>query len=115
MTLLDNAAIVAALATATGRPHMLVLATQNGVADLRACSTVILSADVVAGLADEGRAIVSGTSFVDGALEFHRLEKALVANRIQGVTLRLAQSDGSVRIHDGVDCPVVAMPLRAAA
>jgi hypothetical protein len=115
MTLLDDAAIVSALAAATGRPHMLVLATPNGVADLRACSTVILSTDIIASLADEGRAIVSGTSFVDGALEFQRIEKALIDNRIQYVTVRLAHSDRSVRIHDGIDCPVVAMPLRAVA
>jgi len=115
MRLLDTAAVVAALATATGRPHMLVRATSKGVMAMRCAQTELLPSDVLEALDADGSAIVSGSTFVDGALGFWNLEQALVAQRIQGVTMRLVQADGSVRIHDGVDAVVARMPMRAAA
>jgi hypothetical protein len=115
MRLLDNAAIVSALATSTGKPHMLLEATRDGVETLRSLSPAPLDADVVDALAQDGCAVVAFSSFVDGALGFHSLEQRILAEKVRGVSLRLVQSDGKARIHEALSYPVVAMPLRRAA
>jgi hypothetical protein len=115
MRLLDTAAIVASLAASTGRPHMMIRANATGLRLLRDSASDLLPADVVDEIAASGTAIVSGQTFVDGALDFWNLEQALIAHRIQGVSVRLSQADGSVRVHDAIEAIVADMPARAAA
>lgn len=115
MRLLDTAAIVATLAASTGRPHMMIQANATGLRLLRDSASDLLPVDVVDEIAATGTAIVSGQTFVDGALDFWNLEQALIARRIQGVSARLSQADGSVRIHHAIEAIVADMPARAAA
>ncbi len=115
MRLLDKTAVLVALATATRNPHMLVEASAHACARMRASDTRILADDVLAEIERDGRVIVSGVSFVDGALEFCRIEKALVDQNIQGVSLVLAQHTGLVRRNAPVEAVVVSMDAARAA
>lgn len=114
MRLLDNAAVVSALAVATGRPHMLIECVPGCIGNLRAMQPAVLSSDIVDALDADGRAIVSGDDFVEGALAFYNAEQRLIAERVVGVSLRLAQGNGSVRVHEAIVHPTVAMPAIAA-
>lgn len=115
MRLLDTVAVVAALAASTGRPHMMIRANATGLRLLRDSTSDLLPADVVDEIAATGTAIVSGQDFVDGALDFWKLEQVLIARRIQGVSVRLSQADGSVRVHEAIEAIVADMPARAVA
>lgn len=114
MRLLDNAAIVSALAVATGRPHMLIECLPDCIGNLRAMQPAVLPSDVVDALEADGWAITSGDDFVEGALAFYNVEQRLIAERTVGVSLRLAQGNGSVRMHEVIVHPTVAMPALAA-
>jgi len=114
MRLLDNAAVVSALAVATRRPHMLIECAPGCIGGLRAMQPAVLPAEVLDALATDGSAITCGETFVDGALDFWNVEQRLIAGNVVGVSLRLAQDNGTIRVHEAISHPVVAMPALAA-
>lgn len=111
---LDMDAVVATLATSTGRPHMIIGAGPRGIEALRGTSATRFVEGTVDMLEAQGFAIVSFGSFVEAALDFCAVQDEILADRLPNVSLRLVQADGSVRQQNSV-AAIVDMPLGQAA